>query len=272
MIWYVYVHKVKSGPRFGDVFYVGKGSGHRSNSGKRNFIWHRVVKKYGYISEIVREFSIEEEAYSFERSLTDYYIKEGNFLANISLNKGSPLNKHMRDKMAAARTCKKIHSFVHDDHGIVKCTQYELTEKYGIHRGNLNSVVHGRQMSSSGWYMEGSKVGHAGHGKIYSFTHEDEGLIKCTQSELVKSFNLNHQSVSDLVQGRSRSHRGWTIYGVMPGPKKNIPISFFHEEHGKVTCTQAELIRTYGLNQSHLNSVALGKRKSHKGWMLGERK
>lgn len=44
---------------------------------------------------------------------------------------------------------------------------------------------------------------------------------------------------------------------------------FTHSEHGKVVCTQYELVKSYPeLCKGNINSVIKGKRKTHKGWRI----
>jgi hypothetical protein len=72
--FYVYVHRYASGPKQGEVFYVGKGKGKRqfSMSGRSCF-WKNIADKNGFTSEIVMRFDSEACAFSFERALIKYY-------------------------------------------------------------------------------------------------------------------------------------------------------------------------------------------------------
>lgn len=81
--FYVYVHRYASGPKKGQIFYVGKGvnARHKSISG-RNKHWHNIVNKYGFISHIVFRFRNEECSFSFEVALIKNLGKEN--LCNIS--------------------------------------------------------------------------------------------------------------------------------------------------------------------------------------------
>ena len=82
--FYVYVHRYSSGPKEGQVFYVGKGSDdirYRSCQG-RNPWWKRVVNKYGFDAEIFMRFHNEACAFSFEKALIRYYGREN--LVNLT--------------------------------------------------------------------------------------------------------------------------------------------------------------------------------------------
>jgi hypothetical protein len=58
--YYVYVHRYASGPKEGQVFYVGKGSGDRAFITKRrNPHWTRIFSKYGRTVDVVKSFSFD---------------------------------------------------------------------------------------------------------------------------------------------------------------------------------------------------------------------
>jgi hypothetical protein len=64
---YIYLHKRKD---TGEVFYVGKGEGNRYKSKVgRTAYWLNIVKKHGYIAEIVEYFDSECLAFSAEQKL-----------------------------------------------------------------------------------------------------------------------------------------------------------------------------------------------------------
>ncbi len=72
--FYVYVHRYASGPKQGEVFYVGKGHGKRAWSKSRsNPHWHNIVNKYGYTIDVLSRFHNEQCAFSFERALISFY-------------------------------------------------------------------------------------------------------------------------------------------------------------------------------------------------------
>ena len=48
----------------------------------------------------------------------------------------------------------------------------------------------------------------------------------------------------------------------------NIEHIFYHEDHGELIATRAELADHYDLHKSHLSEVINGKRRAEKGWML----
>lgn len=69
-IYYIYFH---INPLKNEIFYVGKGKGNRAyDKNKRNRFWKNIVKKYGYIVDIIEDNLTEKEA--FEREI--FYIKK----------------------------------------------------------------------------------------------------------------------------------------------------------------------------------------------------
>lgn len=62
--------------------------------------------------------------------------------------------------------------------------------------------------------------------------------------------------------------------GWQPGPSHPLydatTYSFYHEEHGEVTCTQWELRTKYNLDKAHLSKVVLKQEKSCQGWRIPE--
>ncbi len=83
--FYVYVHKYASGPKEGQVFYVGKGKGKRytsTRSRSHNRHWVNTVNKYGLNPEIVARFNNDVCAFSFEIALIKYYGREN--LCNLT--------------------------------------------------------------------------------------------------------------------------------------------------------------------------------------------
>ena len=71
MSYCVYIHKKKT---TGEVFYVGKGKNWRAtNKTQRNKFWKRVVRKHGFVVEIVEKNIQEWYAHELEISLIAYY-------------------------------------------------------------------------------------------------------------------------------------------------------------------------------------------------------
>lgn len=95
--YYVYFH---INPLKNEIFYVGKGKGKRAfeKGSRRGDYWNRVVKKYGYIIDIVEDNLTEQEA--FEREM--FYIKK---IGRKDLGLGTLIN--MTDGGEGTSGCKK---------------------------------------------------------------------------------------------------------------------------------------------------------------------
>lgn len=107
MKYYVYRHYIE-----GNTFYVGKGQEDRAYVYGRNKTWKNIVNKNNnnYEIEIIKFFNKEDEAYKFEKELTEYYKSIGQCEANIMIGKGSLRgeNNGMYGKKHSEETVKKI--------------------------------------------------------------------------------------------------------------------------------------------------------------------
>ena len=181
--YYVYVHRYASGPKRGQVFYVGKGSGKRavSTSG-RNLYWKRVVNKYGYTHETMMCFHEEVCSFSFERSLINFYGRET--LVNLTDGgegpSGATRGREAKDKMkeyhknrpkvhnekiSKSKTGEKHHLFISDIFEFENITTGELFEgtrfdfnKYtGIPRNHIKLLCDGTHTAAREWKIKGRK-------------------------------------------------------------------------------------------------------------------
>lgn len=74
-------------------------------------------------------------------------------------NKGKPKSKAHIEALKASHAVRVYHQyddtkhvFIHNEHGIEVCTQYELVKKYpDLSKGNINSVVKGKRKTHKGW-------------------------------------------------------------------------------------------------------------------------
>lgn len=80
--FYVYVHMKASDD---SVFYVGKGCGYRYTTKQgRNVYWQRIVEKYGFVAEIVKNGMTFEEANEYEIYLIAKLRADGCHLCNMT--------------------------------------------------------------------------------------------------------------------------------------------------------------------------------------------
>ena len=47
-----------------------------------------------------------------------------------------------------------LHTFTHEEHGEITCTQYELRTKYNLHAADVSRVISGRNKSTKGWRLK----------------------------------------------------------------------------------------------------------------------
>lgn len=87
--------------------------------------------------------------------------------------------------------------------------------------------------------------------------HSEE--TKKKMSAALKGKKLSAETKAKMSEGR-KGDRNPRF-----DPKK---YSFSHAEHGVVDSTRYDLIKKYGLGDSHIHSLTNGKRNSHKGWRL----
>ncbi|PFX62965.1 hypothetical protein COL36_06560 [Bacillus wiedmannii] len=96
---YVYTHELH-----GEIIYVGKGQKHRAKEfSKRSKRWKNVVKNNVNLvkAQVVKYFETEQEAYSYETELTEYYKSMGQCKANINIGqKHAEETKKLLSEMA----------------------------------------------------------------------------------------------------------------------------------------------------------------------------
>jgi hypothetical protein len=122
-VFYVYVHRDKTG----NVFYVGKGQGHRAWSLERHPIWHHYVQTrlHGeYDVEIVRSNLLNSEAEELEGELVNQY---GEHLVNW-FNTGRQFDYEALERFHALRDPNK--QFVAETRPLEKTDPHQAVERY----------------------------------------------------------------------------------------------------------------------------------------------
>ncbi len=112
-----------------------------------------------------------------------------------------------------------LHTFVHSEYGIEKCTQYELRRKYNLSQRNLSGVIKGKRKSCGGWRVEGVEAYSAPKGKkhyaynhnIYTFIHSEHGIENSTCYDLCVKYNLKSGHLGAVVRRERNSCKGWRI-------------------------------------------------------------
>lgn len=92
--FYVYLHRYATGPKRGEIFYVGKGCGNRARIGTtRTQHWKNIVSKYGCEIEIAVSNLTEDHAFELEALITETIGLDG--LANMCLGGGGTAGRPM---------------------------------------------------------------------------------------------------------------------------------------------------------------------------------
>lgn len=106
--FYVYLHRYASGPKLGEIFYVGKGCGKRSTSRcGRNQYWKNIVNKYGFACELAAFDLSEDAAFSVEQKIINDIGLDT--LANLYTggNGGRIPSEASRERMRLSNTVTK---------------------------------------------------------------------------------------------------------------------------------------------------------------------
>lgn len=167
------------------------------------------------------------------------------------------------------RQSNEIVSLEHNDGTSFIGTRREFEKLYAIKPSEINRVVQGKSASLKGWFAPGQNP--KDRIKKYTWVHPNLGTFTGTLPEFQKKYNLNKSSVHNVVNphSKSRSVYGWMLEGtIIPETEK---ITLEHPEHGIVTATRQEFMKTYSLNPSGITQVLNGMYKTTKGWRLPKR-
>jgi predicted GIY-YIG superfamily endonuclease len=110
MTYYTYTHSTPDG----DVFYVGKGSGHRAfSTGDRSIAWRKMVRLHdGFAIKIVSRFQTEAEAFEHERVLIKWHREQGASLVN-STNGGRGVEGYCQSEELRKRKAEQLRGYRH---------------------------------------------------------------------------------------------------------------------------------------------------------------
>ena len=111
MNFYTYTHATPDG----DVFYVGKGIGHRVYSMRdRSWLWRdRFNRLDGIIMKIVARFETEQEAFDHERKLIEIYTAQGFNLVNLTEG-GEGVRGYKQSPELRRRRSEKMRGYVYE--------------------------------------------------------------------------------------------------------------------------------------------------------------
>ena len=217
--FYVYVHRYASGPKQGEVFYVGKGKGYRSHSKiGRNTHWHNIVNKHGYDINIVARFNNEQCALSFERAFIALYGRENlcNMTDGGEGTSGNPCSNERKENIRKALIGRKKPPHT-DEH------KKKISESC---RGRNHSDEHKKRISESHIgkiqcphndetkQKISRKVSGSGNGSydftVMRFTNECGDLFIGTKYEFRVKFGYPQSSVSRFCTSEKK-YKGWIV-------------------------------------------------------------
>ena len=107
-----------------------------------------------------------------------------------------------------------IHSFWHDVHGEVKCTQFELRNKYNLCASKVSSVVNGKRFNHSGWrLLKNKSVNNPKFdNSVHRWVHTSGEEFVGRKIDLLKLLpELDQTALCRLISGKYKTHKGWTI-------------------------------------------------------------
>lgn len=219
-MYYVYLHKKLNG----EVFYIGKGKGKRAYSKhNRNPYWENVVKKHGFVAEIVLADLQEWYAFELEKDLISYYglKSEGGTLVNIVPGGGGNGNyifneedrKLISQKNSGngnGRADKSIYNFIriHDGETFTG-TRQSFTDKYKI---VVSDLFNSKILTVLGWCLleNMDKVNKPKCDlKEYTFQHTNGTSVTVTRRDFKKLTGIDPKSLFRLKA--NKTVKGWSI-------------------------------------------------------------
>ena len=234
--------------QIGKYFYVGQSKDLKTreyshlNSLKKgthyNPIMQRAYNKYQDFSFSPLVYAEIKELNHIEQGLLDIYC--GNkFCMNIAKDAEAPSRglKRTEESLKKMRRAQKgennpafdhaEYTFIHEEHGEVTCTRYQLRTKYNLDNAHLTKVMLGKRNHTGGWRLKNSnfeKNSYVEYGWVkrgeshpcydptkYTFIHDEHGEVTCTKYELWTKYNLFRGNVSNVASGKRKSTGGWRL-------------------------------------------------------------
>lgn len=115
---------------------------------------------------------------------------------------------------------RKIRKFYHQDGTIFIGTQRQLIDRYRLPQAQVSAMISGRPVKSTrGWFADRENLLNVGSLKSnnpsydfreWKFTHKNGSVFFGTQYEFRVEHDLDFRSVSSLVNGKIKTHKGWS--------------------------------------------------------------
>lgn len=101
------------------------------------------------------------------------------------------------------------YKFIHKDLGIEILTRHQLADKYDLSLLSVSRVIQGRRNHTKGWHL--NELQPLWGSTVYKFWHKKHGIEELAQYELANKYNLTSKGVSNIVQGKACSTKGWYL-------------------------------------------------------------
>ena len=262
-IFYVYKHTWENT----NYIYIGKGSGNRYKSTKRNSFWEKVTAKYGNPTISFLFVNLQEkESFELEIKMIKKFKEEKYTLINYSEGGEGPAGyKHTEEakrKIGESSKLRRPSELVRKKISDSKTgsKNWMFGRKHKAERLKLLSEVN-------------SGTRNANHNSIiYTFYNKETGVKEtCTQYDLRIKYKLRSSGISSVCSGTKKSCKGWYLEGTSIISKKaDSKIYTFYNKEKDITFkgTRAELIDNNDIDSVSVSRIVNRSRKSAKGWIV----
>ena len=197
--YYVYFH---INPVKNKIFYVGMGSGNRAYKYGRNQHWERVVKKYGWIVDIIEEGLTQEEAKEREK----FYIKKIGRQNLTNMTDGGDGDTFTGRKHS--EESKKKMSEVKKGKIASKITRSKMSES---HKGRKHSEESKKKISLGRLGKDNPMYGKKPH-NIKKIINIETGEIYDSIKLLANKLGYNYQTLVQYLNGRRKNKTPFQYY------------------------------------------------------------
>ena len=105
-----------------------------------------------------------------------------------------------------------IHHFIHKSGETFDGTQYDFVRKYNLKKGCIYGLMCGKVKTYKEWSILGRNVNkNTIDYNRYDFIHESGEIYSGKQSDFRKKYNLLSSNVCNLIKGKRKTVKGWSI-------------------------------------------------------------
>ena len=104
------------------------------------------------------------------------------------------------------------YKFWHTNYGIIECSRKELSNRFSLTMGKLKGLVDETSQEVKGWRLSKNKDKDLIKGQnsiLRKFKHKDGKIFIGSTSDLVALINGSSGSMTQVVKGKRKSHKGW---------------------------------------------------------------